>query len=114
MRHKVPRRRVSVQIRERRVVESCPNECWSMDFVSDQLFDGRRIRILTIVDNFTKVSPSDNAFIESFNSRFRQECLNLHWFLSLEDARDKISSWHQEYNEFRPHSAIGDMSPLEF
>jgi len=57
MRTKVPRRRVSVQVREGRPSESCPNECWSMDFVSDQLFDGRRIRILTIVDNFTRVSP---------------------------------------------------------
>ena len=57
MRTKVPRRRVSFQVRERRPSESRPNECWSMDFVSDQLFDGHQIRILTIVDNFTRVSP---------------------------------------------------------
>ena len=57
MRHEVPCRRISVQVRERRVVASRPNEFWSMDFVSDQLLEGRRIRILTIVNNFTKVSP---------------------------------------------------------
>jgi putative transposase len=147
-----------------------------MDFVADELFDGSRIRILTIVDNFTRESPSimvgkglkghdvvktleeavkrhgkpqvvkvdngpefiskdldlwaycngvkldfsrpgkptDNAFIESFNSRFRQECLNEHWFLSLEDAKDKISKWWQDYNQSRPHSSLGNLTPLEF
>lgn len=58
--------------------------------------------------------PTDNAFIESFNSRFRQECLNQHWFLSLEDAQAKIKAWWKDYNEVRPHSAIGDMAPHSF
>lgn len=142
----------------------------------DELFDGRRLRVLTIVDNFSRVStgigvktkyqatdvvdtlavataeqgmpkrirvdngpefvskeldlwaythsvtldfsrpgkPTDNAFIESFNSRLRQECLNQSWFLSLEDAQAKIEAWRLDYNHVRPHSAIGDMPPVEF
>lgn len=57
--------------------------------------------------------PTDNAFIETFNSRFRQECLNEHWFLSIEDARVKIMGW-REYNSHRPHSSLGYMTPEEF
>jgi putative transposase len=144
--------------------------------MSDQLFDGRRIRLLTIVDNHTRESlaihlgqrirgsevvevleriaaehgrpqaiqvdngpefiskdvdlwaywnqvqldfsrpgkPSDNAFIESFNARFRLECLNKHWFLSFEDAREKVEKWRQDYNEKRPHSSLGNLTPEEF
>jgi len=147
-----------------------------MDFMSDQLFDGHRIRLLTLVDNHTRESlaihvaqrirgcevvrvlerdvkehgkpqtiqvdngpefiskdvdlwaywnhvkldfsrpgkPSDNAYIESFNARFRLECLNEHWFLSLEDAREKIENWRQDYNENRPHSSLGNISPAEY
>ena len=55
--------------------------------------------------------PTDNAFIESFNARFRAECLNQHWFLSLEDAAQKISAWRTSYNEDRPHSALGNLAP---
>jgi putative transposase len=58
--------------------------------------------------------PTDNAFIESFNGRVRQECLNENWFLSLEDARGKVESWRQEYNNERPHSALGQMDPTRF
>ena len=58
--------------------------------------------------------PTDNAFIESFNGSFRDECLNVHWFLSLEDAREKIEAWRQEYNTFRPHSSLEDMTPEEW
>jgi hypothetical protein len=58
--------------------------------------------------------PTDNAFIESFNSRFRQECLNEHWFLSLEDAKEKIEAWRNHYNEQRPHSSLGYQAPLEY
>lgn len=147
-----------------------------MDFVADQLFDGRKIRALTIVDNFSRQcvgihvgqslkgedvvrvmeclkvvslsvpariqvdngsefiskaldkwaydngvtldfsrpgKPTDNPFIESFNGSFRDECLNSHWFLSLEDAREKIEAWRQEYNMFRPHSSLGGLTPDE-
>ena len=56
--------------------------------------------------------PTDNAFIESFNGTFRAECLNAHWFMSLADARQKMEDWRRDYNEVRPHSAIGNMSPM--
>ncbi len=58
--------------------------------------------------------PTDNAFIESFNGSFRDECLNIHWFLSIQDAKDKIESWRDEYNTFRPHNSLGDLTPREF
>jgi len=57
---------------------------------------------------------ADNAYIESFNGRLREECLNTHWFLSLEDARYKIEAWRQDYNESRPHTSLGYLTPLEF
>ena len=175
MRHKPPRRRVAAKLRGDRQPATAPNQCWSMDFVHDQTLEGQRLRVFTIVDNHTRVSPAvgvgrrytaadvvatleaataaygvqrifvdygpefvsrdldlrayakgveldfsrpgkptDNAFIESFHSTFRRECLNQHWFLDLEDARDKIERWRMEYNGFRPHGAIGDLTPLEF
>jgi putative transposase len=176
LRKKLPRRRVASVKREIRPTDSVPNECWSMDFVSDQLFDNRRFRVLAIVDNHTRESlalmppqkirgvdvvnvldlitsvkgypkrikvdngpefiskevdkwaymkkveldysrrgkPTDNAFIEAFNSRFRQECLNEHWFMSIEDAYAKINAWQEEYNSERPHSALGYRTPHEF
>lgn len=52
--------------------------------------------------------PTDNAFIESFNGKFRTECLNAHWFMSLPDARQKVEAWRREYNELPPHCAIGN------
>ena len=58
--------------------------------------------------------PTDNAFIESFNGKFREECLNEHWFLSLADAQQKSDEWRQVYNERRPHSSLGDVPPAEF
>jgi len=147
-----------------------------MDFMSDQLFDGRRMRLLTLVDNFTRESlaievndrigghkvvevlmqigkerklpstirvdngpefiskalnqwaylngvqldfsrpgkPTDNGLIEAFNGRLRQECLNESWFLSLEDAREKVESWRQQYNKERPHRALGNLASLEY
>ncbi len=162
-------------LREDRTQASGPNEIWTMDFMSDQLFNGRRIRLLTIVDAFTRVCPAidirqsyrgadvvetlehvtrfygkpktirldngpefiskdldlwaylngvrldfprpgeltDNAFCQSFNGKFRAECLNASWFLSLEDARSKCEAWREDYNEVRPHSAIGNKAPME-
>jgi putative transposase len=162
--------------REIKPTPETKNDCWSIDFVSDQLFDGRRLRVLTVVDNHTRESlalhvgqriggldvvavleritkqhgfpqriqvdngpefiskdldrwaywnhveldfsrpgkPTDNALIEAFNSRFRQECLNEHWFMSLFDAREKIEVWRQECNHGRPHSALGYCTPEEY
>ena len=152
-------------------------ECCSMDFVSDALFDGRKFRALTLVDNYSREcmaiyvgqslrgrdvvtvldrikrerkivprriqtdngsefiskemdhwayenkvtmdysrpgKPTDNPFVESFNGSLRDECLNAHWFLSLEDAKEKIETWRKEYNEDRTHSSLNDITPAEF
>lgn len=176
LRTKTPRRRVSCRTRMDRPEATRINDCWAMDFMTDELFDGRRIRLLTIVDHFTRESiaievgqriggkevvktleriackrdlpktirvdngpeftskvfdqwaysngvtldfsrpgkPTDNAFIESFNGSVRMECLNENWFLSLEDAKQKVESWRQDYNQHRPHSALGNLAPREF
>ena len=176
MRPKRHRRHVSSMRRMERIKATGPNEGWSMDFMSDELFNGQRIRLLTLVDNFTRESlaievdthlgghrvvevlqrvsqdrnlpktirvdngpefiskvldqwaylngveldfsrpgkPTDNAFIEAFNGRLREECLNENWFLSLEDAREKIGVFREEYNKHRPHGALGNLSPEEF
>lgn len=144
--------------------------------MADQLACGRRIRLLTLVDNFSRVSPgitvdyqpksqhvidtlndciarngkpqiisvdngseftskaldiwayqngiklnfsrpgkpTDNSYIESFNSRVRQECLKQHWFSTLSEAKKILESWRKEYNEIRPHSSLENQSPLEF
>lgn len=58
--------------------------------------------------------PVQNAFIESFNGKFRDECLNEHWFVTLQEAQVVIEAWRREYNEERTHSTIGDMTPMEF
>lgn len=176
LRRKRPRRRVAAMHRESRPAVDAPNEAWSMDFVADELFNGRRIRSLTVVDNFSREAlaitvdhslkgdavvdtvtligqmrglpnriqvdngsefiskaldkwayehgvqldfsrpgkPTDNPFIESFNGSFRDECLNVHWFLSLEDAQEKIENWRIEYNEDRTHSSLGNVTPREY
>ena len=58
--------------------------------------------------------PVENAYVESFNGKFRDECLNEHWFTSLAHARDVIEGWRQDYNEVRPHSSLGNATPAEF
>ena len=58
--------------------------------------------------------PTDNAFIEAFNSRLRHECLNASWLLSMADARTQINDWRIDYNEKRPHSSLGNLKPSEF
>jgi putative transposase len=174
LRSKTPRRRVKAKLRDDRVPATRPNETWAMDFVHDQLATGRKLRILTVIDTFSRYAPvidprysyrgedvvqtldrvcarvgfpktirvdqgsefvsreldlwaytndvvldfsrpgkpTDNAFIEAFNGRFRAECLNAHWFLSLEDARCKMEAWCKYYNEERPHGAIGQKVPI--
>ena len=151
------------------------NQRWSLDFVSDALSDGRRFRILCIVDDFSREclatvvdtslggvrvvrelgqlgferntprvivsdngaeltscavlrwatgrldwhyiepgKPVQNAFIESFNSKLRDECLNEHVFLTLAEARETIGAWRYDYNHRRPHSSLGALTPTEF
>lgn len=58
--------------------------------------------------------PTDNCHIETFNGSFRDECLNLHWFATLEEAKAIIEAWRQDYNESRPHSTLNNLSPAEF
>ena len=147
-----------------------------MDFVHDQLIDGRPIRMLTVVDQWSRESvliepafsfsgrkvaevlewpvihsgaprsitvdhgpeftsialeewayrhgikldfirpgkPTENSYIESFNGRLRDECLNVHQFVSMQDARAKIEAWRIDYNRHRPHSSLGNLTPNEF
>jgi putative transposase len=153
-----------------------PNGRWSMDFVAQRLADGRWIRVLTVVDQFTreclclhtdtalngeKVAaaldvivaergaprsitvdngtefasramdlwaytnsvhldfirpgrPVENGYIESFNGKLRDECLNVEVFFTLGDARHKLALWREDYNQHRPHSALDDRTPAEF
>ena len=58
--------------------------------------------------------PTENGHIESFNGRLRDECLNVNWFVDLADAREKIELWRRDYNEVRPHSSLGYLTPLEY
>jgi putative transposase len=58
--------------------------------------------------------PTDNCHIESFNGRLRDECLNVHQFLSIEHARAKLEAWRVDYNHHRPHGSLGDLTPAEF
>ena len=175
LRNKTPNRRVKAKLREDRCPAVQPNQTWAMDFVHDQLAMGKKLRVLTVVDIFSKYcpvvdprfsyraedvvrtlegvcgqvgypktirvdqgsefvsrdldlwayangvnldfsrpgKPTDNAFIEAFNSKFRGECLNAHWFMSLDDARAKMEDWRRYYNEERPHSGIGQNTPSQ-
>jgi putative transposase len=70
----------------------------------------RGVRLLFI----TPGRPIENAYIESFNGKFRDECLNEHWFLSLDEVRATIERWRIDYNQDRPHSSLGDLTPEEF
>ena len=58
--------------------------------------------------------PQQNAYIESFNGKFRDECLNEHWFVSMRHAREIIAAWRREYNSERPHSSLGYLTPQQF
>lgn len=153
-----------------------PNQRWSLDFVSDALVHGRRFRILTVVDDFTREclatiadtslsgvrvireldrvaecrgypcmivsdngseltsnamlrwqqergvewhyiapgKPTQNGFIESFNGRLRDECLNEHLFTNLKEATNIIEAWRMDYNTARPHTSLGGLTPAEF
>ena len=176
MQVRTKRRRKLVRPRVPMSVPTRPNERWSADFVHDQLADGRRIRILNIVDDFSRVcvgqlvdlsisgarmvrlldelretrglpntlvldngpemtskamffwsrqhsvklhfiqpgKPTQNAFVESFNGRFRDGCLNQQWFKDLADARQIIATWRRHYNTVRPHSSLGYTPPALF
>ncbi len=169
-------RKRALGTRKPMVLPDGPNQRWSLDFVSDAFTDGRRFRILTVVDDFTRENlaliadtslsgqrvtreldqviadrgmpgtivsdngteftsmailkwvqdtavdwhyiapgkPTQNAFIESFNGKLRDECLNETLFSSLADAKDALEAWQEDYNGQRPHSSLGNMTPIEF
>jgi putative transposase len=71
---------------------------------------GRGIRL----DFIRPGKPIENAYAESFNGRFRDECLNTSWFTTLDDARRTVQDWRRDYNESRPHSALGGEAPTAF
>ena len=66
------------------------------------------------IDFSRRAKPTDNAFIETFNGTLRDECLNLHWFDDIAQARVLIEAWRQDYNESRPHMALGNLPPAEY
>lgn len=173
----VERKRIARRQRLPQAQAMRPNHCWSADFVSDKLADGRGIRILTVIDQFTRECvwleagrsmngpkvvaaltraiaergavpgsltldygsefagramelwakqkgvqlcfirpgrPVENGFIESFNGRLQDECLDVEWFTSLEEARQRLATWRDHHNHRRPHSALDDRSPASF
>jgi transposase InsO family protein len=169
-------RKRAVGTRTRPLTLALPNQCWSLDFVHDQLVTGRRFRVLNVVDDVTREclravpdtsisglrvvreltaliaergkpgmivsdngteltsnavlawcgegqvewhytrpgKPTDNAFVESFNGRMRDELLNETLFMSLDHAREKIAAWMDDYNTRRPHSSLGYATPAAF
>lgn len=169
-------RKRALGIRSPMPIPQDPNQRWSLDFVSDALVDGRRFRILCVIDDVTREclatvadtslsgtrvareldnviafrgkpcmivsdngteltsnailkwqedtkvewhyiqpgKPMQNAFVESFNGRLRDECLNEHLFSDLKHARDIIEEWRYDYNTQRPHSSYNGLTPREF
>ena len=177
---------LSLRVRRRKKMASCTrieipkpqrrNHIWTMDFMSDNLASGRKLKVFSVVDEYTRrcqrievdtslngvrvcralseVSqteglpemiiidngpefignaldkwayerqvklcfitpgkPVENAYIESFNGRFRDECLNENWFMSMQDARKIIEDWRIDYNQERPHSGLDYLTPEEF
>jgi len=161
---------------EQPTVPQRPGERWSLDFVHDRIADGRPLRTLNIVDDFTREcmaievdtsmggervvrvldrltahhghpssllmdngaeftgtaldrwsyrhgvkvnfiepgKPMQNGYVESFNGKFRDECLNEHWFLSVGEARAIIEAWRVDYNEMRPHSSLSNLTPSAY
>lgn len=85
--------------------------CYGSEFVSRDMDLWAYQRGVTL-DFSRPGKPTDNAFIEAFNSKLRSECVNTHWFMSLDDAVRKCEAWRRDYNEVRPHSAIGNKPPI--
>jgi putative transposase len=83
------------------------------EFISQALDEWAQRRGIKL--KFSRLgTPTDNPYIEALNGRFREECLNQHWFLSLEDARQTIEAWRLDYNEVRPHTALGNQTPVAY
>lgn len=176
LRMKVKRRKRIALVRGKAPKPTAANQCWSMDFVHDQMLDGRAFRILTVIDQWSRESvsleanfrltgrcvgqaldaaavtrglpqsitvdngteftskaldewayrrgvkldytrpgkPTDNGLIESFNGRLRDEFLNVHEFITMRDAREKLKAWQDDYNHCRPHGWLGNLTPSEY
>ena len=83
------------------------------EFISKEL-DKWAYEHQVILDYSRPGKPIDNALAESFNGSLRDECLNTNWFLSLEDAKEKIEAWRQDYNDWRPHSSLDNLTPRQY
>lgn len=105
--------RVLDQIAERRGLPEVISVDNGPEFAG-QVLDGWAYRYGVQLRFIAPGKPIQNAFVESFNGKFRDECLNQHWFLSLDDARAIIEAWREDYNTVRPHSALGGQSPCAF
>jgi putative transposase len=97
---------------------------WSMDGISDALADGRRSRVSSAVDDFSReclaseagcsLTGIEDAYVESFNGRCRDECLNKQLFVTIDEARSRLEAWRLGYNHARPHSSLGNLTPEEY
>lgn len=81
---------------------------------SGRLFDLWAYHHKAQIDFSRPGKPTDNCFVESFNGSFRDECLNVNWFETIDEAKEKIEAWRVEYNESRPHEALKSMTPNEY
>jgi len=81
---------------------------------SGRLFDLWAYHRKASIDFNRPGKPTDNCFVETFNGSLRDECLNVHWFETIDEARAKIEAWRVEYNESRPHQALNELTPAEF
>ena len=81
---------------------------------SGRLFDLWAYHRKATIDFNRPGKPTDNCFVETFNGSLRDECLNVHWFETIDEARAKIEAWRVEYNESRPHQALKDLTPAEY
>ena len=171
IRHRPRRRKISI-MRLPIAKPNAPNQVWSMDFIHDRLENGRKLKVLNVVDDFSRVcvgqivgdsitgrhlakffddldhkpaalrcdngpefwsrafqawahekvkidfiqpgKPQQNAFVESFNGKFREQCLNESLFFSIDHARELIDEWRDIYNNFRPHRSLKGKTPKEF
>jgi hypothetical protein len=97
------------------IVLGWPDNLTRLRAVDGQTTDCTRMRAAaqSKIDYIQPGKPMQNGFVESFNGTLRDECLNLHWLLSLCDAREKIESWREDYNRVRPPSALGNLTPEE-
>lgn len=112
----LPGRRVTSVLDRISMVRSLPKIITvdnGSEFISKEM-DSWAYRRGVQLDFIRPGRPVENAHIESFNGRLRDECLNAELFLTLEDARQKLAEWKSDYNKSRPHSSLGDLSPVEF